>query len=179
MKNSNSGFTLVELILVIAIIGVLSSIVLASLNNARNRAKDVAIKMEVAQLVNLATIDSVDTGSYCNFQGDDTSSWITAMGETCEDSFTGSLMTQSRQLCHSIFDKSGPGTIAGLGSGYKIYTSTWNAACGSSYSFMVALNNGNWYCSGSSGSRGEYTAYSNVLDGSHLGHTTPGCYMQP
>lgn len=51
MKNKK-GFTLIELLIVIGIIGILSAIVVASLNDSRNKSSDAVVKTD---LVNIRT----------------------------------------------------------------------------------------------------------------------------
>lgn len=62
MKFNKKGFTLIELMVVIAIIGLLSTIILASLSNTRAKAKNVAIKGEVVQILNALQLYRADVG---------------------------------------------------------------------------------------------------------------------
>ena len=52
--NKKSGFTLIEVLTVIMIIAILASIILVSLDTARERARDVTIQNQVGQLRSLA-----------------------------------------------------------------------------------------------------------------------------
>lgn len=163
MSTHSRGFTLIELLVVIAIIGLLSSVVLASLNTARGKAKDAAIKEAVHQLSTVMALNYDEYGSYCQLQF----GWISA-GQGCSTIFSGNYATQARTMCADIFSNAAENNWGSPGA-YKIYSAT--ADCNTSYSFMVYLNDGNWYCSGSSGAKGEYAAYDNP--------SKPGCYSNP
>lgn len=66
MKNKERSFTLVELMVVISIIGLLSSIIFVSLSNARGKAKIATSLSFSSQIQNLIGIESVGEWSFNN-----------------------------------------------------------------------------------------------------------------
>lgn len=63
-KSNKKGFTLIEILVVIAIIGVLASIVMSSVNSARAKAQDASIKANLNSLRIQAAVYRSDNGDY-------------------------------------------------------------------------------------------------------------------
>lgn len=65
----HKGFTLLEVLIVCAIIGILAAVVLVMLNNARVKARDSAVIKGVNALMKSATTDSVISKDYTAWGG--------------------------------------------------------------------------------------------------------------
>ncbi len=60
-KNTKKGFSLIELLIVVAIMGILSAVVLSSLGTAREKARDASRILDVKDMAKLLVLES-DTG---------------------------------------------------------------------------------------------------------------------
>ena len=70
MKQSFSrGFTLVELLIVIAILAVLATVILPKLNSARDLALEAKARSEIGEVVSAMALLYDDTGEYSNGAG--------------------------------------------------------------------------------------------------------------
>jgi prepilin-type N-terminal cleavage/methylation domain-containing protein len=86
------GFTLIELMIVIAIIGVMSSIIIVSLNNARLKAVDANIKEELSSIRRVAAIyyDNQIPNNY----GNNTNNCYTPNRMFTDDTVIASIISQ-------------------------------------------------------------------------------------
>ncbi|HSW83839.1 MAG TPA: type II secretion system major pseudopilin GspG [Usitatibacter sp.] len=64
MPGTNTGFTLIEVLVVVAILGILAAIVVPRIMDRPDEAKRVAAKADVATLVNQLKIYRLDNGNY-------------------------------------------------------------------------------------------------------------------
>jgi prepilin-type N-terminal cleavage/methylation domain-containing protein len=178
-RNKINGFTLLELLVVIAIIGVLATIVMGSLSSSRSKAKDAAIIQGIREFEKLMQLEYNDTGSYSNLQS---CVWAPIAASNCDSMFSGAHAVEARNMCNNILSNSKP--LWG-NPGYGVYIC--NAVDNSQkYSIMASLNNGYWFCSGSSGISSKAYYWASSLDGADVGaipsrwsETPIGCEYNP
>lgn len=126
------GFTFIEMLVVIAIIGILAGITLVAVGGARNRAKDSRIISEMGQLRNAADLHyNNNNHSYTN---------PTNLDCTITN-------PNIKALCDDI----------GLQNGTNLLINA-NNVTGQEYCAEVQLNSGKWWCIDSQGRSARYDA---------------------
>jgi general secretion pathway protein G len=125
MKNKKisiaSGFTLVELLVSVSIIGILSAFLIVNLNGFRARARDTERKKDMLEIQNALELYRADAGTYPT----------TAGFPNCGSSLTvGTNVYMKKILCDPL-----PGPAWGANYLY--------ASSGSNYTITACLENAN------------------------------------
>lgn len=63
-KPSRDGFTIVELLIVIVVIGILAAITIVAYNGVQNKASDTAVKSDLTNFAKKIELEKVDNGAY-------------------------------------------------------------------------------------------------------------------
>lgn len=127
MKINNKGFTLIELLVVISIIGMLSSVVLASVNNARFRSKDLALQGYMRQIANLMALERTENSDFSALNR----GWV----DDCNPvtAWTGNFRNEIQKICLKMSALIDSTTIQ------KIFIGAPQSASNSSYTIMVRM----------------------------------------
>ena len=64
LKQKQTGFTIVELLIVIVVIGILAAIAIVAYNGVQNRANDTAVQSDIRQLASKVMEQHALTGDY-------------------------------------------------------------------------------------------------------------------
>ena len=111
-KSVKNGFTLIELMVVVAIVGILSAVGLPELTKAQDRAKDstaVATLTNAAKECSLSLILNGDASDYADADGPLNPSFAGVTG-TCEAGTTLSVDSETETTFELDFTGTTPGT---------------------------------------------------------------------
>jgi type II secretion system protein G len=131
MKQSKSGFTIVELLIVVVVIGILASIVIVSYSQVQSRARDSKRKDDVSNMIKALELYYSDNGHYPTTSGtnssvngywysSDTTSWSSFKGV-----LTGAIDTLPGDPSNSA------GAVTSVSSAYN-YAYFGGSYCGES-----------------------------------------------
>ncbi len=143
--KTNRGFTLIEMLVVVAVIGILSSVLLTALGPAKEKAKDARIVQEVNQARTIAEL--MNNGNY--------DAVPTRPDDILRNPSLGPLTTD-------ISQQGGELVIKRISSAYVIYSKL-------NYGTQEGgVTNVNYYCVDSSGKAGFTTNELWLLDGNRF-----------
>jgi len=117
------GFTIIELIVVIAIIAVLAGIVMVNVTQYIAKSKDAAVKSSMAQMITSATAFYSQNGTYTGFcnAGTDCAMIFSYVTSRAKTTYIGSMQIQSDSTswCLSEYLNVGSGTWCVDFEGFK------------------------------------------------------------
>ncbi len=170
------GFTIIELLVVISIIGLLATIVLATLNPARAKARDAARELQVQQIHNAVQLYMAETGHSPTLQS------------TCDGSLPGTSLADCIATSYDNSNGRWSQFMADLAPYMSSLPATCTSSCSSSYAGFVYVSPSAmyYYCwqiycpdytSGSVNFGSQYQLYANLENLTQRGTRTNGSYF--
>lgn len=133
LKTGQQGFTIVELLIVIVVIGILAAITIVAYNGIQARANDAKIRSAANQIDKAIQLFYLDTGKppLSGSQSTAVAANFTCPGSTVADGFVGSQIYSCALEDLLVADKQIPSTLISSLPANKVYGSLPR------YSFML------------------------------------------
>lgn len=112
MRKNKSGFTIVELLIVIVVIGILAAITIVAYNGVQQRSRDAIRKADLTtiakafQAYNIDTDSWMGTGSGCGYQGNGWG-WFNRENDSLYGTSINDCLIASGHLSNDVIDPTG------------------------------------------------------------------------
>lgn len=122
-QRKQTGFTIVELLIVIVVIGILAAITIVSFNGVQGRARDTIRINDLAQIQRAMSLYNIDnntwigTGSGCGYNGDG-SGWFSYVNGTSYLKSVSNCLKEGGYIQKDILDPTG-GTTSSPTAGFS------------------------------------------------------------
>ncbi len=131
-RHKQTGFTIVELLIVIVVIAILAAITIVAYNGIQNRANDSAVESDVATVAQKVKLYQIDNGAYPNslqlptaVAGFTAAKGSYAIHGTTDHNLIYCMSIDKTTFAVVAYSKSGNKFIATESSGVLPYNNAW------------------------------------------------------
>lgn len=134
-QSTSTGFTIVELLVVIVVIGILAAVTLVAFNGVQARARDSQRRNDVAIIAKSLELYYIDNGRYPSGSG---SSTINNYWSTTADASWANLATLLQPYARDLPSDPSTSVVPGMSGGYN-YDYFSGSYCGAGTNQMYIL----------------------------------------
>ncbi len=139
-RRNSPGFTIVELLIVIVIIGILAAIVIVAYNGIQARARDSQRQTDISAIAKALELYYIDNGRFPTSSGSTTinSSWSTTADASWQN-FVTLVKPYMGNVSSDPTSTPSVSVLNGTGHNYAYFSNAAGAYCGASQNQMYIL----------------------------------------